>query len=89
MNYKFSDEEEDEDCDEKEQDDFLDLLPGVMCVMTPVRAKKPWSDVQPLKPALKQLKGAQEVTLELHQVKMDSITPPLNLKKTPKLNVNS
>ena len=54
----YSDEEEDEDCDEKEQDDFVDLPPGVTRVVTTVPAKEPRLDAQPLKPALKQPKGS-------------------------------
>jgi len=54
----YSDEEEDEDCDEEGEDDFVDLPPGVTRVVTTVPAKEPRLDAQPLKPALKQPKGS-------------------------------
>ena len=53
----YSDEEEDEDCDEEGEDDFVDLPPGVTRVVTTVPAKEPRLDAQPLKPALKQPKN--------------------------------
>jgi len=54
----YSDEEEEEDCDEEADDDFVDLPPGVTRVVTTVPAKEPRLDAQPLKPALKQPKGS-------------------------------
>lgn len=53
----YSDDDEDDNCDEEGEDDFVDLPPGVTRVVTTVPAKEPRLDAQPLKPALKQPKN--------------------------------